>query len=115
MFSQTITKLKEDLTEKENIIKNETVTKVGVLKAEMNQSKLSFETKIKAIENEKEREINRVYVRYKFPIAAFVLTGDSNYVVIVGHIFVQGQRGDQTEGRSHSSVAERTRCRFGPM
>lgn len=31
--------------------------------AELNQSKLNFETKIKAIENEKEREINCVYVR----------------------------------------------------
>lgn len=57
--SQMISKLKEDLTEKENIIKSETVTKAEML----NQSKLNFETKIKTIESEKEREINHVYVR----------------------------------------------------
>jgi len=51
-------------TAKENIIKNEAVTKIGILQTELIQSKLSFETKIKTIENEKEREINHVYVRY---------------------------------------------------
>lgn len=56
---QLISKLKEDLTVKETIIKNETVTKAEIL----NQSKLNFEAKIKTIENEKEREINHVYVR----------------------------------------------------
>jgi len=61
-----VSKLKEELVAKENIIKNETVTKVDVLTAELNQSRLNFETKIKAVENEKEREINRVYVRYEF-------------------------------------------------
>lgn len=60
---QVVAKLKEEVAEKENAIKNETVTKVGLLKAELSQSKLSFETKLKAIENEKEKEINRVYVR----------------------------------------------------
>jgi len=59
-----ISKLKNDLTANENIIKNEAVTKIGILQTELIQSKLSFETKIKTIENEKEREINHVYVRY---------------------------------------------------
>lgn len=54
-----VSKLKEDLTAKENIIKNETVAKAEIL----NQSRLNYETKIKTIENEKEREINHVYVR----------------------------------------------------
>jgi len=61
---QLISKLKNDLTANENIIKNEAVTKIGILQTELIQSKLSFETKIKTIENEKEREINHVYVRY---------------------------------------------------
>lgn len=56
-------KLKEELVAKDNILKKETVTKVGILKTELNQSKLNFETKIKTIEEEKEREINCVYVR----------------------------------------------------
>lgn len=64
IFFQLISKLKNDLTAKENIIKNEAVTKIGILQTELIQSKLSFETKIKTIENEKEREINHVYVRY---------------------------------------------------
>lgn len=59
-----VSKLKDELTAKENVIKNEAVTKVGVLQTELIQSKLNFETKIKTIENEKEREINCVYVRY---------------------------------------------------
>lgn len=63
---QTVSKLKEDLTAKENIIKNKTDTKVVLLKTELNQSRLDFETKIRAIENEKEKEISRVYVRYAF-------------------------------------------------
>lgn len=66
MFLQVISKLEEDVKTKENIIKNETVTKVEILKTELNQSKLNFETKMKVIENEKEKEINRVYVRYEF-------------------------------------------------
>lgn len=61
---QLISKLKNDLTANENIIKNEAVTKIGILQTELIQLKLSFETKIKTIENEKEREINHVYVRY---------------------------------------------------
>jgi len=75
-----ISKLKNDLTANENIIKNEAVTKIGILQKELIQSKLNFETKIKTIENEKEREINHVYVRYsirfrlnKFKICSFVL------------------------------------------
>lgn len=56
-------KLQEDVVAKDNILKKETVTKVGLLKVELNQSKLNFETKIKTIEEEKEREINCVYVR----------------------------------------------------
>jgi len=59
-----VSKLKNDLTENESIIKNEAVIKIGILQTELIQSKLSFETKIKTIENEKEREINHVYVRY---------------------------------------------------
>lgn len=66
LFSQIISKLEEDITAKDNIIKSETVTKVEMLKTELNQSKLSFETKIKILENEKEKEINRVYIRYEF-------------------------------------------------
>jgi len=67
---QLITKLKNDLTAKENILKNEAVAKIGILQTELIQSKLSFEAKIKTIENEKEKEINHVYVRYlyTFPI-----------------------------------------------
>lgn len=61
-----VSKLKEDLTAKENILKNETDTKLAILKTELNQSRLNFETKIHAIENEKEKEINHVYVRYGF-------------------------------------------------
>jgi len=61
---QLISKLKNDLIANENIMKNEAVTKIGILQTELIQSKLSFETKIKTIENEKEREINHVYVRY---------------------------------------------------
>jgi len=64
MLLQLITKLKNDLTANENTIKTEAVTKIGILQTELIQSKLSFETKIKTIENEKEREINHVYVRY---------------------------------------------------
>lgn len=59
---QMILKLKEDLGSKENI-KKETIAHVGILKSELNQSKLNFETKIKTIQHEKEREINCVYVR----------------------------------------------------
>lgn len=61
-----VSKLKEDLTAKENIIKNETDTKVAILKTELNQSRMNFETKIRTIENEKEKEINHVYVRCVF-------------------------------------------------
>ncbi|XP_026805117.1 centrosomal protein of 131 kDa isoform X2 [Rhopalosiphum maidis] len=64
-LQELVSKLKNDLAEKENTIKNEAVTKIGILQTELVQSKLSFETKIKTIENEKEREINHVYVRVK--------------------------------------------------
>ncbi|XP_029347159.1 centrosomal protein of 131 kDa-like isoform X2 [Acyrthosiphon pisum] len=63
-LQELISKLKNDLAANENIIKNEADTKIGILQTELIQSKLSFETKIKTIENEKEREINHVYVRY---------------------------------------------------
>jgi len=64
-----ITKLKNDINEKENIIKNESVTKIGILQSELIQSKLNFEAKIKTIENEKEKEINHVYVRYLYMLS----------------------------------------------
>lgn len=57
-----ILKLKEELSSKENK-KNETLAKVDILKSELNQSKLNFETKIKTIQHEKESELNCVYVR----------------------------------------------------
>jgi len=72
---QLVSKLKNELAEKENTIKNETVTKIGILQTELIQSKLSFETKIKNLENEKEREINHVYVRYytkRFQLNAYI-------------------------------------------
>ncbi|VVC30067.1 Hypothetical protein CINCED_3A008063 [Cinara cedri] len=61
---EMISKLKEEIGSKENT-KNETVTKVELLKSELNQSKLNFETKLKTIQHDKEREINCVYVRVK--------------------------------------------------
>ncbi|XP_025200399.1 centrosomal protein of 131 kDa-like isoform X2 [Melanaphis sacchari] len=64
-LQELVSKLKNDLDEKENIIKDEAVTKIGILKTELIQSKLNFETKMKTIENEKEKEINHVYVRVK--------------------------------------------------
>jgi hypothetical protein len=68
MFLQVICKLKDDLIAKENTIKAETLTKVGILQTELTQSKLNFQTRIKTIESEKEKEINHVYVRYEFSI-----------------------------------------------
>jgi len=83
IFLQLVSKLKNDLAEKGNTIKNEAVTKIGILQTELIQSKLSFETKIKTIENEKEREINHVYVRYKFSIKCIYQLVHS-FVIIPG-------------------------------
>jgi len=86
---QLVTKLKNELAEKENTIKNETVTKIGILQAELIQSKLSFETKIKTLENEKEREINHVYVRYytiRFQLNAYI------YNLFIHLLLFQGKR-----------------------
>ncbi|XP_025422151.1 centrosomal protein of 131 kDa-like isoform X2 [Sipha flava] len=64
-LKDVICKLKDDLIAKENTIKAETLTKVGILQTELTQSKLNFQTRIKTIESEKEKEINHVYVRVK--------------------------------------------------
>lgn len=37
---------------------------MGALRTELSQSRMNFETKIRSVENEKEKEINCVYVRY---------------------------------------------------
>lgn len=84
LYFKVISKLKEDLTVKENIIKKDTITKVESLKSELNQSKLNFETKIKTIENEKEIEINRVYVRYDVLIIKINIIYEVVIVIILG-------------------------------
>ncbi|XP_050544451.1 centrosomal protein of 131 kDa isoform X2 [Daktulosphaira vitifoliae] len=68
-FQETVSKLNDDLKEKDMIIKTENVDKIEMLKTELKQTKSHFEALINSIDNEKEKEINHIYVRVREAIS----------------------------------------------